>query len=106
MLGQIQQKNGQITLSFEQLLGCAGNVIMIAGGSNSHIFQLSKHNKLLELEQELKKFVQAFGEDFCIEIQKVGKEYEEEFIQTILPLASALNIPVLATNDAMECKAA
>ena len=35
---QIQQKNGQITLSFEQLQGCAGNVIMIAGGSNSHIF--------------------------------------------------------------------
>ena len=44
---------------------------------------------------------QVFGEDFCIEIQKVGKEFEEEFIQTILPLASSLNIPVLATNDAM-----
>ena len=98
---QLQQKNGNITLSFEELLGCAGNVIIIAGGSHSHIFQLSKHHKLLELEQELKKFHQVFGEDFCIEIQKVGKEFEEEFIQTILPLASSLNIPVLATNDAM-----
>ena len=45
---QLQQKNGNITLSFEELLGCAGNVIIISGGSNSHIFQLSKHHKLIE----------------------------------------------------------
>ena len=69
---QLQQKNGKNTLSFEELLGCVGNVIIIAGGSNSHIFQLSKHHKLAELEQELKKFQRAFGEDFCIELQKVG----------------------------------
>ena len=50
---QLQQKNGKITLSFEELLGCVGNVIIIAGGSNSHIFQLSKHQKLTELELSL-----------------------------------------------------
>ena len=53
---QLQQKNGKITLSFEELLGCVGNVIIIAGGSNSHIFQLSKHQKLTELIKSSIKF--------------------------------------------------
>ena len=42
-LAQLQQKNGKIALSFDELTQCAGNVIIIAGGSNSHIFQLSKN---------------------------------------------------------------
>jgi len=100
-LAQLQQKNGKIALSFDELTQCAGNVIIIAGGSNSHIFQLSKNQKTKELNSELAKFHKVFGEDFCIEVQKVGKEHEDEFIQAILPLATALQIPVVATNDAM-----
>ncbi len=100
-LAQLQQKNGKITLTFDELGTCAGNVIIIAGGNNSHIFQLSRHQKLSELSEELDKFYKVFGQDFCIEIQKVGKEEEDNFIHTILPMASRLGIPVIATNDAM-----
>ena len=100
-LAQLQQKNGKITLAFDELGTCAGNVIIIAGGYNSHIFQLSRHQKLSELSEELDKFYKVFGQDFCIEIQKVGKEEEDNFIHTILPMASRLGIPVIATNDAM-----
>ncbi|KRO34783.1 MAG: DNA polymerase III subunit alpha [SAR86 cluster bacterium BACL1 MAG-120823-bin87] len=100
-LAQLQQKNGKITLTFDELGTCAGNVIIIAGGNNSHIFQLSRHQKLSELREELDKFYKVFGQDFCIEIQKVGKEEEDNFIHTILPMASRLGIPVIATNDAM-----
>ncbi|MDB9791007.1 DNA polymerase III subunit alpha, partial [Gammaproteobacteria bacterium] len=100
-LAQLQQQNGKITLTFDELCSCAGNVIVIAGGQHSHIFQLSKHNKLLELQKELDKFRKVFEQDFCIEIQKVGKDSEDNFIHTILPLASSIGIPVIATNDAM-----
>ena len=100
-LAQLQQKNGKITLTFDELGTCAGNVIIIAGGNNSHIFQLSKNQKLSDLSIELDKFYKVFGEDFCIEIQKIGKDDEDNFIHTILPMASSIGIPVIATNDAM-----
>ena len=100
-LAQLQQKNGKITLTFDELGTCAGNVIIIAGGNNSHIFQLSKNQKLSDLSKELDKFYKVFGEDFCIEIQKIGKDDEDNFIHTILPMASSIGIPVIATNDAM-----
>ena len=48
-LAQLQQKNGKITLTFDELGTCAGNVIIIAGGNNSHIFQPSKNQKLSDL---------------------------------------------------------
>jgi DNA polymerase-3 subunit alpha len=101
---QLQQENNQITISFEDLSLCAGNIIVISGGHLSQIFNLSKGQKLIELQEELKKFQKTFKDDFCIEIQKVGKEFETEFIQCILPIASELSIPVIATNDAMFAK--
>ena len=98
---QLQQENNQITISLDDLSLCAGNIIVISGGNLSQIFNLSKGQKLVELKEELKKFQQIFKDDFCIEIQKVGREFETEFIKCILPIASEFSIPVIATNDAM-----
>ncbi len=98
---QLQQENGHISVTFEDLAICAGNIIVIAGGPLSTIFNLAKLKKNQDLKSELLSFKETFQDDFCIEIQRVGKSFEEEFIQCILPLASEFLIPVIASNDTM-----
>ena len=98
---QLQQENGYISITFEDLSSCAGNIIVIAGGSSSTIFNLAKLKKNQDLKTELLSFKETFHDDFCIELQRVGKSFEEEFIQCILPLASEFLIPVIVSNDTM-----
>ena len=98
---QLQQENGYISITFEDLSSCAGNIIVIAGGSSSTIFNLAKLKKNQDLKTELLSFKETFQDDFCIEFQRVGKSFEEEFIQCILPLASEFLIPVIVSNDTM-----
>ena len=98
---QLQQENGYISITFEDLSNCAGNILVIAGGPSSNIFNLAKHKKNQDLKTELISFKEIFKDDFCIELQRVGRNFEEEFIQCILPLASELLIPVIVSNDAM-----
>ena len=98
---QLQQENGYISITFEDLSNCAGNILVIAGGPSSNIFNLAKHKKNQDLKTELMSFKEIFKDDFCIELQRVGRNFEEEFIQCILPLASELLIPVIVSNDAM-----
>ena len=98
---QLQQENGNISITFEDLRGCVGNIIVIAGGPASTIFNLAKLKKNQDLKTELASFKETFKDDFCIELQRLGKSFEEEFIQCILPIASEFKIPVVVSNDAM-----
>ena len=98
---QLLQENGHISVSFDDLSSCAGNIIVISGGSSSTIFNLAKHQKIQDLKTELLSFKETFKNDFIIEIQRLGKIFEEEFIQCILPIASEFLIPVIASNDTM-----
>jgi len=98
---QLQQENGYISVTFEDLSICARNIIVIAGGPSSTIFNLAKLKKNQDLKTELLSFKETFKDDFCIELQRLGKSFEEEFIQCIVPLASEFLIPVIASNDIM-----
>tara|TARA_B100000609_G_C17220381_1_gene439639 strand:- start:2103 stop:5555 length:3453 start_codon:yes stop_codon:yes gene_type:complete len=101
---QLNQTNGHISITFDDLRKCAGNIIVISGGSSSTIFNLVKNNKTQDLKTELLSFKEIFEDDFIIEIQRLGRIFEEEFIQCILPLASEFLIPVIASNDTMFSK--
>jgi DNA polymerase-3 subunit alpha len=98
---QLKQEDGYICVTFDNLRSCVGNIIVIAGGPASTIFNLAKHKKSQDLKTELKSFKETFGDDFCIELQRLGKGFEEEFIKCILPLASEFSIPVIVSNDTM-----
>ena len=43
---QLQQENGNISITFEDLRSCVGNIIVIAGGPASTIFNLAKLKKI------------------------------------------------------------
>ena len=97
----LNQENGYISVTFNDLRSCAGNIFVIVGGPLSNIFNLAKSKKYQDLNIELKAFKETFQNDFCIEFQRLGKNFEEGFIQCILPLASELSIPLVVSNDVM-----
>ena len=98
---QLQQANGHLSITFDDLKSCAGDIVVISGGAESTIFKLTQLNKHQDLKTELMSFQETFQDDFCIELQRLGKNFEEEFIQCILPIASELKIPIIVSNDAM-----
>jgi len=55
--------------------------------------------RLDEAENELKWWLEIFGEDFYIELQRHGLKGQEELNQHLLFLAKKYNVKVIATND-------
>ncbi|MBW6498275.1 MAG: DNA polymerase III subunit alpha [Bacteroidales bacterium] len=52
-----------------------------------------------QAEEVLKDFLEVFGDDFYLELQRHGLEEQEPVNQQILELANKYNVKVIATND-------
>jgi DNA polymerase-3 subunit alpha len=76
----------------------------ISGGKDSHIYELSKQNKLDEIENRVDDFLMVFKDDFFIEVQKTNRPDELDYFSNILPLSSKKGIPLIATNDVLFAK--
>jgi DNA polymerase-3 subunit alpha len=78
--------------------------LVISGGKDSHIYELSKQNKLDEIENRVDDFLMVFKDDFFIEVQKTNRPDELDYFSNILPLSSKKGIPLIATNDVLFAK--
>ena len=71
----------------------------------SHLYYIINNDILNDNEKEavmlVEKYKRDFKNNFVIEIQNTGKESHKIFMASILPIASRLNIPVIATNDVL-----
>ena len=74
-------------------------LIALSGGQRGHIGQalLLKQKKLAE--NRVDYFKSIFGKDFFIEIQRIGREDEEEYNFSAIKLAQENGIGIVATND-------
>ncbi len=88
-------------INFKDLKNFKDNIIVVSGGKDSHIFELSKQNKINEIEKKIDDFLTVFKNDFFIEVQKTNRSDEIEFFSNILPLSNKKGIPLIATNDVL-----
>ncbi len=80
----IRHKEGLIVLS-----GCLSGIASVA----------VLEDKLDEAKAYLMKLQEAFGEDFCAEIQPLQLEETAKVNAALVPLAAELGIPLVCTND-------
>ena len=94
-------RNDRKAIMHDDFLNICNDIFVIAGSENSEIFALAVNDKENEAIELIKKYKEDFGKNFIIEIQDTGKEIHKIFIASILPIASKLSIPVIATNDVL-----
>ncbi|PCI80098.1 MAG: DNA polymerase III subunit alpha [SAR86 cluster bacterium] len=82
-----------------QLAGRVDGLIAISGAQNSDIglALLAEDKKLAK--GLLDEWQQLFPESFYLELQRVGRAEEEDYIDAAVALAIETNTPVVATND-------
>ena len=74
-------------------------IIALSGGSEGEIGQQLIRGNVAQARTEIDLWLQYFKDRFYIEIQRIGKDYEEQYIGDALVLAEMTNCPVVATNN-------
>lgn len=74
-------------------------VIMLSGGREGDIGQalLSGNQELAD--KRLQEWLETFPDRYYLELQRTGRDGEEDYIHAAIDLALAHDIPVVATND-------
>ena len=94
-------RNQSKGILYDDFLNICNDIFVITGSENSEIFSLILNDKENEAVELIKKYKADFKNNFVIEIQNTGKESHKIFMASILPIASRLSIPVIATNDVL-----
>ena len=93
------QETGNPLVKIEWLADYSEGLIALSGGQNGHIGQalLLKNNNLAK--KRVDYFKNIYRDDFFIEVQRIGREDEEQYNLSAVNLAEELAIPIVATND-------
>ena len=94
-------RNQSKSILYDDFLKICNDIFVITGSEDSEIFSLILNDKENEAVELIEKYKADFKNNFVIEIQNTGKESHKIFIASILPIASRLSVPVIATNDVL-----
>ena len=74
-------------------------IIVLSGGREGDVGRALLAGHQMQAEELLKAWQHIFPGRFYLELQRTGREGEEEYLHAAVSLASATNTPVVATND-------
>ena len=87
------------SLQFDQLATYSEGVIALSGGQFSDIGASLLEGDHAKAAECLARWEAVFPGSFYLELQRVGRDREEDYIDAALDLAAETRTPVVATND-------
>ncbi len=93
------QYHGQARIQRDWLDGLADGLIALSGGRAGQIGQFLLHGHHNEARDVLQSMMATFPGRFYLELQRTGREWEEDYIEAAVALATEVQCPVVATND-------
>jgi len=93
------QHLGVPTLDKAWLEGASEGLIALSGGRQGDVGQALLANNKELAETLLADWQRLFPDRFYLELQRTGREYEEEYLHAAVDLALARGVPVVASND-------
>ena len=93
------QDTGDPLEKLDWLSDYSEGLIALSGGQKGHIGQALLLNNNNLAKKRINYFRDIYGEDFFLEIQRVGREDEEHYNISAIDLAQEIGIPIVATND-------
>ncbi len=93
------QQRGIPVLRKEWLEGENGGLIALSGGRAGDVGRSLLGGHLEQARQQLRYWQTLFPDSYYLELQRTGREGEEEYLHAAVELAIAEQVPVVATND-------
>ncbi len=93
------QQGGVPVIKMQWIEQHAEGLIALSGGRNGDIGRALLSGQFEQAKQRLQHWQTLFEDRFYIELQRTGRENEENYIADAVELALATATPVVATND-------
>lgn len=93
------QVRGVPMLRHEWLQGNVDGLIALSAAASGDVGQMLIAERRRDAERRLKRWLALFPDRYYLELQRVGRDDEELYIQSAVDLASRQGVPVVATND-------
>lgn len=93
------QDSGRPIIQKEWLVSLSNGLIALSGAQDGDIGQAILAQDHQAAKESLQYWQSLFPNRFYIEVSRVGKSQEREYIPAALKLAQQFQIPVVATND-------
>lgn len=87
------------TIKKNWLINLENNLIILSGGINGDIGKSFINGDYKKSLEHLNFYIKFFSKSFYLEISRLGKKYEENYLNFIFEIAQKYNIPVVATNE-------
>ena len=94
-----QESRTEASLNFKKLAEYSEGLIALSGAQFSDIGAALLAGEIDVAAQCLSRWKSCFPDSFYLELQRVGREGEENYIDAVLELAAATDTPVVASND-------
>ena len=93
------QRKGKPLVHLSWLEGKVEGIIALSGGQSGHVGQAILSSNQLQAESIVDTYRRIFRDDFYLEINRLGRNREEEHNSKILEIALKKDIPLVASND-------
>ncbi len=93
------QQRGLPLLDKSWLEGNTQGLIALSGGRTGDIGQALLAGKTAQARTLLDDWCRLFPDSFYLELQRTGRQGEEDYLHRAVNLAAAADVPVVATND-------
>ena len=93
------QHLGRPRVRLEWVREHAEGLIALSGGRQGDIGQALLHGRESDARAALERWCEWFPDRFYLEIQRTGREDEEDYLHAVVALAGDCSCPVVATND-------
>ena len=90
---------GRPLLRREWIEACSEGLLALSGGRGGDVGQHLLAGRDADAEQALTWWMTQFPERFYVELQRTGREYEEDYLHAAVTLAAGADCPVVATNE-------
>jgi DNA polymerase-3 subunit alpha len=93
------QRQGVPYVQMAWLEGCTDGLIALSGGVQGSLGVALSSGRNDDAERLIEGFMGLFPERFYVELQRTGRQGEDDYIEAAVALAAAHDCPVVATND-------
>lgn len=84
---------------YEMLAELNDGLLLLSGGAQGEVGKRLLADQHESAEKLIDWYIRHFGDRFYIEVSRTGRINENDYIEAIVPLAYAKNVPLVATND-------